>query len=157
MELHSVECDDEAVLWLRRNAEALASPQHMQVRHEDATQALPDSASEFDVVVCNPPYIPLGSVIRDPEVAQYDPARALWGGSDGLDVVRGISAVAARLLRPGGLVLIEHADVQGESIPAHLASQRHGGEPVWSKIRDHLDLNDRPRCTYAIRTNAGAR
>ena len=155
--LQSVELDDDAVLWLRRNAEALATPEQMQVRHEDATAAMPEVTAEIDVVVCNPPYIPLGAEIRDPEVARYDPARALWGGRDGLDVIRGITAVAERLLRPGGLLLIEHADVQGESIPAHLAAQRHGDLGVWTEIRDLCDLNDRPRCTYALRSPMGAR
>ena len=47
------------------------------------------------------------------EVADHDPPLALWGGPDGLDVVRGMLTVAARLLHPGGWLGIEHADQQG--------------------------------------------
>jgi len=66
-----------------------------------------------DVVSCNPPYIPADMIPRDPEVRIHEPAMALYGGVDGLDVVRGIVKTAAMLLKPGGLLVVEHADVQG--------------------------------------------
>ena len=67
------------------------------------------------------------------EVADHDPPLALWGGPDGLDVVRGLLVTAARLLRPGGWLGIEHADQQGSALPAlvraHGAFDRGRGPP----------------------------
>ena len=77
-----------------------------------------------DVVVSNPPYVPDGARLPR-EVADHDPPLALWGGPDGLDVVRGLLVTAARLLRPGGWLGIEHADQQGSALPALVRA--HGG------------------------------
>ena len=101
----------------------------------------------------------------------HDPARALYGGPDGLDVVRPLARQAAILLRPGGLLLIEHADVQGEDagqvgVPGILRRQGEAppsaegappaddapvGVPVWREVSDHLDLAGKPRVTSAVR------
>jgi release factor glutamine methyltransferase len=80
------------------------------------------------------------------EVADHDPPLALWGGADGLDVVRGLLVTAARLLRPGGRLGIEHADAQGGSLPALVRA--HGG---FTDVEDHPDLAGRPRYTTACR------
>jgi len=121
----------------------------------DATTAhlgpLADLAGRVDVVVSNPPYIPDEAVPREPEVAQYDPPRALYGGHDGLDVVRGIAVASAVLLRPGGVLVVEHSDLQGESgggsgVPQVLRD--HGG---YLDVVDHQDLAGRDRTTTAVR------
>ena len=78
-------------------------------------------------------------------MAEHDPPAALWGGPDGLRVVRAVERAAARLLRPGGLVGVEHADAQGESVPAVF------GRPEWTDVADHPDLAGRPRFTTARR------
>ena len=80
------------------------------------------------------------------EVADHDPPLALWGGPDGLDVVRGLLVTAARLLRPGGWLGIEHADQQGEPLPALVRA--HG---AFTDVADHPDLAGRPRFTTARR------
>jgi release factor glutamine methyltransferase len=98
-----------------------------------------------DVVVSNPPYVPEGARLPR-EVADHDPPLALWGGADGLDVVRGLLVTAARLLRPGGALGIEHADQQGTAVPALVRA--HGG---WTDVEDHADLAGRPRYTTARR------
>src|SRR3954467_11310157 len=77
-------------------------------------------------------------------VAAPHPPLALWGGPDGLDVVRGLLVTAARLLRPGGWLGIEHADQQGSSLPALVRAS--GG---WSDVTDNADLAGRPRYTTA--------
>ena len=97
-------------------------------------------------VISNPPYIPLGATVRDPEVAAYDPPVALWAGADGLDVVRVVERVAARLLRPGGHVVVEHADEQGASAPLWFP-EAHG----WDDVRGHRDLASRPRFVTATK------
>ena len=87
--------------------------------------AFADLDGTVDVVVCNPPYIPLTEFEGVAEEARdHDPALALWSGDDGLDAMRVLEQVAARLLRPGGVVGAEHADLQGESAPGGLRRDR---------------------------------
>jgi release factor glutamine methyltransferase len=97
------------------------------------------------VVVSNPPYIPLGMVPRDPEVRLHDPDLALFGGEDGLDVVRRLSQRALRLLVPGGTLVLEHGEEQGAAIRALL--QADG----WRGAATHPDLTRRDRATTATR------
>ena len=83
----------------------------------------------------------------DPEVRDHDPEVALYGGSaDGLAVPVAVAARAAVLLRPGGVLVMEHADSQGGSLPAAL---RATGD--WVQVVDHPDLAGRPRTTVAVR------
>jgi len=104
-----------------------------------------------DVITCNPPYIPDAAIPRDREVREFDPAIALYGGPDGLDVVRQVAGVAADLLRSGGWLFVEHGDEQGErsgdlGVPALLRVQ---GD--FEDVQDHRDLSDRPRVSAARR------
>ncbi len=141
--VHAVELSAEALVWTRRNAASST----VQVHGADALTALPELNGVVDVVTANPPYIPADGVIRDPEVLAYEPAIALWGtGPDGLDLVRGVARTAARLLRPGGGFVVEHADVQGESVVALLTEQAG-----WSQITGHRDLAGRDRFATAVR------
>jgi release factor glutamine methyltransferase len=98
-----------------------------------------------DVVLTNPPYVPDGAEVA-PEAAEHDPAAALWGGPDGLDVVRRLIARAALLLKPGGVMGVEHADVQGAALP-RLFTEAGG----WIDVADHRDLAGRDRYTTARR------
>ncbi len=147
----AVELDPAAWAWAARN---LAGGS-VELLLGDATVLdvlRPDLAGAVDVVVTNPPYIPLDAWESvAPEVRDHDPALALWGGDDGLAVVRGVAACAARLLRPGGVVGIEHADAQGAAVPAVLAAAGS-----WSSVRDHPDLAGRPRYTTAQAPRTGA-
>jgi release factor glutamine methyltransferase len=142
--VHAVELSPAALAWTARN---LAGSR--VVLHEgDAVAALPELDGTVDVVVSNPPYIPDDGLVRDPEVLEHDPAEALWGGgSDGLDLMRGVVGAAGRLLRAGGWLVVEHADVQGESVPALVAA---GGR--WADVMDHHDLAGRDRFCTARRT-----
>jgi len=99
------------------------------------------------VVTANPPYIPLDAYESvQAEVRVHDPAKALWAGEDGLDAIRVVAEVAARLLVDGGLLLCEHADLQHSSAPGVFAAM-----PVWRTVRDHADLAGRPRFVTARR------
>ena len=81
----------------------------------------------------------------DPEVAEHDPAVALYGlGPDGLEVPRGVVRAAARLLRPGGLLVMEHAEVQAADARATVDATG-AFEPATT--RD--DLTGRPRMVAA--------
>ncbi len=146
--VHAVEVDPGALPWARRNIAALAPS--IDLRSGDLASAFPDLDFAVDVVVSNPPYIPPGSVPVDPEVRDHDPSRALYGsGADGLDEVRAVVRTAARLLRPGGLLVIEHADAQGTSAPAVLTSDPAAA--TWRDVSDHQDLAGRPRYLTARR------
>ena len=140
--VHAVEADPAAHGWASRNC----AGSEVDLRLGDMADAFPDLDGTVDVVVSNPPYIPVGSTVRDPEVAAHDPALALWSGADGLDAMRVVERVAARLLRPGGSVVAEHADVQGASAPAVFGSG-------WTEVRDHRDLAGRDRYVTAVRSD----
>jgi release factor glutamine methyltransferase len=148
--LVAVERDPGAIEWTRANARARAAAgdRPVEVLAGDMTdpELLRRLDGRVDVVVSNPPYVPDGARVPR-EVADHDPPLALWGGPDGLDVVRGLLRTAARLLRPGGWLGIEHADQQGSALPALVRS--HGG---FTAVEDHPDLAGRPRFTTAQRT-----
>ncbi|HEX3813641.1 MAG TPA: peptide chain release factor N(5)-glutamine methyltransferase [Mycobacteriales bacterium] len=139
--VYAVEREADAYAWALRNAAGT----DVRIVHADIAGVLPELAGTVDLVLANPPYIPDGARIER-EVAEHDPPAALWGGSDGLDTVRVVIATAARLLRSGGRVGIEHADLQGESVPALL--RRVGG---WHEVSDHRDLAERPRFATGTR------
>jgi release factor glutamine methyltransferase len=140
-DVHAVELSPEAFAWAERNLAGTG----VDLRLGDAFAAFDDLVGDVDIVVCNPPYIPLEaweSVAA--EARDHDPHLALFSGQDGLDAIRMLDRRAAQLLRPGGVVGFEHADEQGEAAPAVLSA---GGR--WSDVRDHRDLAGRPRFTTA--------
>jgi release factor glutamine methyltransferase len=140
-DVHAVELSPDAFAWAERNLAATT----VDLRLGDMADAFGDLDGSVDIVVANPPYIPLEAFESvAPEVRDHDPALALWSGQDGLDAMRIVERVAARLLVSGGVVGAEHADVQGESVPAVFAAT---GE--WQTIRDHADLAGRARFTTA--------
>jgi release factor glutamine methyltransferase len=145
----AVERDPGAIAWTRHNAAARAAEGDTPVAVVAGDMTDPGLLRALDgtvdLVVSNPPYVPDGARVPR-EVADHDPPLALWGGPDGLDVVRGLLVTAARLLRPGGLLGVEHADQQGGALPAVV--RRHGG---FTDVADHSDLAGRPRYTTARR------
>lgn len=142
----AVELDPHAHAWAVRNVETLGRGRVELVLGDVArtVQLLPGFVGGCDVVTANPPYIPDAAVPVDPEVAEHDPALALYGGPDGLRVLRTCVDVAASLLVPGGLLLLEHAEPQCDGVAAVLA--RAG---VWGEVAHHDDLTGRPRSTGA--------
>jgi release factor glutamine methyltransferase len=147
--VHAVERDTTALAWARRNAEARAAagdtPITLHAGDVTAPDVLADLDGQVDLVLCNPPYVPDGTEVQ-PEVAEHDPRHAVFGGPDGLEVIRHVVALAARLLKPGGHVAIEHDDSQGIIVPALLSTRR-----VLTDIADHRDLAWRPRFATARR------
>lgn len=140
--VHAVELEADAWGWARRNVAGTSVTLHLA----DAADALAGLDGAVDVVVSNPPYVPAGAVPREVEVAEHDPPAALWGGgADGLDVPRAVVASAARLLRPGGVVVVEHAEVQQDALLGLLAG------PLWRDATGYVDLAGRPRCVRAVK------
>jgi release factor glutamine methyltransferase len=152
--VHAVEADPLARSWAERNitsyvdsytagrvllhAGDFVSPDYRAGLHD-----LPGLAGSVDVLVSNPPYIPLGSVVP-PEVGEYDPPAALWSGPDGLEAIRAVERVARWLLRQGGLVAVEHSDRQGAAVYWVFAE-----EAGWRDTRNHKDLGRRDRFVTA--------
>ena len=120
-------------------------------KYPGAELVLGDLADSFiqlngsvSVVVSNPPYIPAAMVPIDPEVHLHEPELALYGGADGLDVIRVISKVAHRLLLSGGTLVLEHADTQSEMVCELLLADG------WRDVLAHKDLTGRDRAVSAI-------
>ena len=148
--VHAVEADPLARQWAERNiaSVATASPHtagRVILHAGDFASALPDFDGQLDLVVSNPPYIPVGAWVP-PEVGEYDPATALWGGADGLDAVRVIEATARRLLRPGGLLAVEHGAQQGAAVYWVFTE-----ESGWRDTRNNADLAGRDRFVTTAR------
>jgi release factor glutamine methyltransferase len=140
--VHAVERDSAALAWTRRNVEATGTgvTLHQMDITGDVPAAFPDLAGRFDLVISNPPYVAEHESV-EPEVGDHDPAVALWAGADGLDLVRAVERAARGLLRPGGVVVVEHSDRQGETAPAVFQG--------WDEVADHRDLVGRDRFVTA--------
>ena len=152
----ALELDRDAHAWARRNVDRVA-PGRVDLRQGDVAGAdggvLADLAGAVDVVGANPPYIPSWAVPLDPEVAEHDPQVALYGGGDdGLVVPAAVVRTAAGLLRPGGLLVMEHGDVQGAAVRA-LATTAGG----WLDVTTAKDLTGRDRALVARRAQRDRR
>jgi release factor glutamine methyltransferase len=153
--VHAVEGDPLARSWAERNVTShvdgytagrlLLHPGDFTTPDpRDGLSELVPLAGRVDLVVSNPPYIPVGSLVTH-EVAEYDPPAALWSGADGLDAIRAVERVARWLLRPGGLLAVEHADVQGAAVFWVFAE-----ETGWRDTANHKDLSRRDRFVTAM-------
>ncbi|GAA1151918.1 release factor glutamine methyltransferase [Microbacterium oxydans] len=140
--IFAAELSEDAHAWATRNVEGV---ENLTLVLSDLRDAFPELDGAASVVISNPPYVPDAAVPRDPEVRLFDPAMALYGGEDGLDIVRVLSGRALGLLRPGGLLVIEHGELQGESIREILTVDG------WRAAATHRDLTLRDRATTALR------
>ncbi len=139
--VHAVELDPRAVAWAARNLAGTG----VDLRAGDLAEAFEELEGAVDVVTCNPPYIPLEAWESvQPEVRDHDPHVSLFSGQDGLEALRAVERRAAALLRPGGVVGVEHADSQGAAVPGLFAAAGR-----WVEVTDHADLAGRPRFTTA--------
>jgi release factor glutamine methyltransferase len=146
--VYALEADPVAHSWAERNIARCASyaphtAGRVILRAGEFADALPSLNGTLDLVISNPPYVPVGSVLP-PEVEEYDPAAALWGGADGLGPIRIIERAARRLLRPDGLVAVEHGAPQGAAVYWVFAE-----ENGWKDTRNHKDLAGRDRFVTA--------
>jgi release factor glutamine methyltransferase len=141
----AVEREREALTWAARNVEATGLP--VTLVAGDLATALAELEGTVDVVLSNPPYLPLALGPQlDPEVRIHDPAPALFAGPDALAAIRAVAGAAHRLLSPGGVAVVEHGDDQGVSAPACFPARN------WNSVTDHRDLAGRPRYLTAVRT-----
>ncbi|HEX6402960.1 MAG TPA: HemK/PrmC family methyltransferase [Pseudonocardiaceae bacterium] len=148
-QVHAVERDAVALSWARRNADARAAAGDTPVVLYAGDIADSGLLTALDglahLVLCNPPYVPLGARLP-PEVALYDPPAAVFAGADGLAVIPHVVRTGTRLLREGGSIAIEHDESHAMAVPAQLAARR-----VLTDVADHADLTGRPRFATARR------
>lgn len=137
-----VEKSVDAFEWAQKNAQRLGL-KNLTLLLGEVRGSLHELDGQVTAVISNPPYIPTDAVPRDPEVRFFDPHIALFGGVDGLDVVRDVSEAAFRLLKSGGVLVLEHGELQGPAIAELLRSQG------FSDVRTHLDFTQRDRATSA--------
>jgi release factor glutamine methyltransferase len=142
LDVVAVENDPDALAWLTRNA--VGTPVRVVAADVAAGPVLPELADRAAVVVANPPYVPT-AVAVSAEVG-HDPAVAVFAGADGLDLVPHVIRRAAELLRPGGVLAVEHDDTHETAVPALFAADGR-----WRDVAEHRDLAHRPRYATAVR------
>lgn len=143
-EVFAVELSKDAFEYLRRNASRNGLPEE-HLRNEDLVSSLVELDSRVDLVISNPPYIPNDAIPIDLEVQLHEPSMSLYGGVDGLDVVRQISVRAMRLLKSGGLLVMEHADTQSSAIGELLLAEG------WLQVEARADLAGKDRMISAVK------
>ena len=135
----AVEKSADAIIWLKRNVSRI--DEKVRIVEGDVSEVL--IGVKCDLVIANPPYIPDDQVLpRD--VVGFEPHIALFGGPTGIEIPRQFIAAASRLLKSGGVLVIEHTEEQGLVIEAELALD-------FENVVLHHDLNDRPRWSSAVR------
>lgn len=139
----AVEDSAQALAYARRNSAGYG----VELIDADVTSPtlLEDRDGTVDLVVSNPPYVPDGAAL-EPEVAEHDPSHALFGGPDGMRIIGPIVALAARLLRPGGFVGVEHDDDT-----AGLTVALFESSGAFIDVTSRRDLAGRPRFVTATR------
>lgn len=142
-QVYAVELSESAYEYAEGNIKA--NQVSVELRLGAMQEVVSDLVGQLDVVISNPPYIPNSAIPIDPEVRDFDPELALYGGEDGLDVIRDISGIGAALLRKGGLLVLEHADGQSEAIRELLLNDG------WFNVAAFQDAALRFRTITAIR------
>jgi release factor glutamine methyltransferase len=139
-----------ALAWLRRNAHdrASAGDRPVEVVPGDVTAptVLAELDASVDVVLSNPPYVPEALRAELDREVGHDPDDAVYAGPDGLALMPAVLGTAARLLRPGGLLVFEHDSGHWPAVAGLLAA-----DPSWRAAARHRDLTGRPRFTSAVR------
>lgn len=144
--VYAWELNPESELWLRSNIRGNEVAVELVMADIADDHHLFDELSGLvDVVVSNPPYIPTWAIPRDVEVQLHDPDLALYGGADGMDVMKVVSQRALELLKPGGFLVVEHAENQAQIVADLLEADG------WRQIRSHRDLTARDRATTAVK------
>lgn len=142
--IYAVELSPDAMPYTSENFRRYGA-QNATLINADLGDAFPELNDTVDVVISNPPYIPAAAIPRDIEVQLHDPALALYGGEDGMDVVRRVSTTARRLLHQGGTLVLEHGEEQASAMAALLKADG------WNAVAHHKDLLGRDRATTALR------
>jgi len=141
LQVDAIELSDDAARFTLQNIDSSRASVNLLVGD---FREIPLEFASYDLVISNPPYIPLGAIPLDPEVRDFDPELALYGGEDGLDLIREIIEHARLLLREGGMLVLEHADGQSDMVCELLLAN-------WQTVRAHPDSTGRLRAVSAVR------
>ena len=141
LEVEAIELSKEAAEFTQRNIAANSASVNLMIGD---FRDIKLEFGSYALVVSNPPYIPLSAIPLDPEVRDFDPDLALYGGEDGLDLIREIIEHSELLLRPGGMLVLEHADGQSDMVCELLLAH-------WQTVRAHPDSTGRLRAVSAVR------
>jgi release factor glutamine methyltransferase len=141
-EVYAIELSKSALDYAKANIEA--NSVDVKLLEGEFEMHLP-TLRELDLIISNPPYIPISAVPQDPEVRDFDPELALYSGEDGLDAIRELIELALLSLRPGGMLVLEHADGQSDLVRELLLEAGYGAVSV------HPDPTGRLRAVSAIR------
>ncbi|MEV4616786.1 HemK/PrmC family methyltransferase [Kitasatospora sp. NPDC049258] len=149
----AVEFDPVAADFARRNAarRAALGDTAIVVHEGGVTGAgrLTGLDGQAALVLANPPFMPEQAEVSD-EFGRYQPRQAIFGGADGLWVVRQVVAAATGLLRPGGTLVLEHGHLHGATVPALLR-----GTGQFTEVTCHPDQDGWPLYTVAVRAEGG--
>lgn len=140
--VYAVEKSELAYGYLNRNFEKYGLDTQ-KLRLGDLADSLGELEGQVNLVLSNPPYIPEHAVPVDIEVQLHEPALALYGGADGLAEIRRISSRALKLLKPGGWLILEHADTQAQAVGELLLADG------WEEISSRKDLAGKDRMALA--------
>jgi release factor glutamine methyltransferase len=144
-EVFAWELNPESESFLRSNISKYGNRVQLTMGDIADDAGFADLVGKVSVVISNPPYIPKYAIPRDLEVREHDPALALYGGDDGMDVMRIVSKRALELLVPGGFLVVEHADNQASVVADLFESDG------WKQVRSHKDLSGRDRAVSAVK------
>ena len=101
----AVDVSADALQVARRNVDDYGLQDRLDLHESNLFDALP--ARQYDVIICNPPYVNSGSMDVLPQEYRHEPHLALAGGEDGMDLVRRILAAAPQYLTPDGVIVLE--------------------------------------------------
>ena len=133
-----IDASERALDYAEMNAHALDLEERARFRSGDWADGLEGA---FDLILANPPYVANDEPLP-PEVSDYEPAGALFAGTDGLDAYRRLAPSLPRLLAPGGVACIEIGHTQATEVTALLTAER-------LSVTLHQDLGGRDRCLCA--------
>jgi release factor glutamine methyltransferase len=137
-EITAIDSSAEAIEIARQNAELNEVSGNINFIISDILNENPVHDVRFDIIVSNPPYIPLSEYSKlEPELG-FEPSGALTDSSDGLNFYRRISSLAISLLAPGGFFAVEIAYDQGETVSALF---KESGFSNVNIIKDYSDLD----------------
>jgi len=147
------DCCEGALAVAKRNSRRHEFEALISVVYADALEDAPANLGQYDIIVCNPPYIPSQELERlDPSVRLFEPRVALDGGMDGLRFFRSVARGWKTALRPGGSLLFECGEGQAPDVTAILVREGYGG------VRCIRDLRETERVVIGdLYQNAGER
>lgn len=104
-QVDAVDVSPDALEVARRNVDDYGLADRLALHQSDLFDNLPER--QYDVIVCNPPYVNSGSMDVLPQEYRHEPHLALAGGTDGMDLVRRILQAAPRYLSENGVLVLE--------------------------------------------------